>query len=69
VFIINTITKHQNENSNGYTYNNPVPLGKYQIRWDGKNATGVKLASSVYFYSIKGEDGMLKSGKIVLLSK
>jgi len=52
-----------------WDYNNPVPLGKYQIRWDGKNATGVKLASGVYFYSIKGEDGMLKSGKIVLLNK
>jgi len=50
-----------------WDYNNKVPLGKYLIVWDGKNAVGSKLPSGTYFYSIRGDNGVIKSGKIVLV--
>ncbi len=50
-----------------WDYNNSVPLGKYLIVWDGKNAAGTKLPSGTYFYSIRGDNGVIKSGKIVLV--
>jgi len=50
-----------------WDYNNSVPLGKYLIIWDGKNAAGSKLPSGTYFYSIKGDNTNIKTGKIILL--
>ena len=43
-----------------------VPEGKFQILWDGKNGYGEVLPAGVYWYSIKGENGTDRKGKIVL---
>lgn len=45
---------------------NPLPIGTYQISWDGKNYQGNQVSNGVYFYLLKGESGEGKSGKIVL---
>ncbi len=45
---------------------NLVPIGKYQVSWDGKDQMGQELPSGVYFYHLKDETGKNKSGKIVL---
>jgi hypothetical protein len=50
-----------------WDYNNSVPLGKYMIVWDGKNAAGSKLPSGTYFYAIKGDTHVIKNGKIVMV--
>jgi len=50
-----------------WDYNNPVPQGKYQIRWDGKNASGTQMPSGTYFYSIKSDASFIKTGKILLI--
>jgi hypothetical protein len=45
---------------------NLVNQGKLQMIWDGKDSSGVDLANGIYLYTIKGEFGEVKSGKIVL---
>ena len=45
---------------------NLVNQGKLQIIWDGKDSSGIDLANGIYLYTIKGEFGEVKSGKIVL---
>jgi hypothetical protein len=32
---------------------NSVPAGRYSIGWDGRDATGQKVASGVYYYRIQ----------------
>lgn len=44
-----------------------VPLGKYQVIWDGKDFAGAELNNGVYYYTIRGEDRGVKSGKIILI--
>jgi flagellar basal-body rod modification protein FlgD len=45
--------------------------GEYSIQWDGKNQSGVRVPSGVYFYQVsaKVDDGVLRSEvkKMVLL--
>ena len=40
---------------------------KFNIIWDGKDSYGSPLAAGIYFYSIQGENGNDKNGKIVLM--
>lgn len=47
--------------------NNWVSEGKFQINWDGKNSQGQALPSGVYFYTVQGEKGGFKSGKMSLI--
>ncbi len=44
-----------------------VPEGKFDIIWDGKDSNGSSLAAGVYYYSIQGEIGNEKKGKVVLM--
>lgn len=46
---------------------NLVAEGRFQIVWDGKDASGAALPAGVYGYCIRGENGEIKTGKIVLL--
>lgn len=45
---------------------NLINQGKLQIIWDGKDSSGTDLTNGIYLYSIKGELGEVKSGKIIL---
>lgn len=47
--------------------NTLVPEGKFQTHWDGRNTQGAASSSGIYWYSIQGENGGMKTGKIVLV--
>lgn len=44
-----------------------VPSGRFQIVWEGKDVHGNELPSGAYFYSIKGDKGTKKQGKLWLM--
>ena len=44
-----------------------VPAGIFQVIWDGQNNSGNALPSGMYWYRIRGENGGLKTGKIIHL--
>jgi flagellar hook assembly protein FlgD len=44
----------------------PVPEGKFEIIWDGRDSYGSNLPGGVYFYSIQGESGAIMTGKMIL---
>ncbi|MEI6817645.1 MAG: metallophosphoesterase [Bacteroidota bacterium] len=44
-----------------------VSEGKFQIVWDGADASGVEQPNGIYWYSIIGEKSGAKSGKMVLM--
>jgi hypothetical protein len=46
--------------------NQMVPEGKFQIHWDGRDDSGKVLSNGFYFYTIRGEKGGSKTGKVVL---
>lgn len=43
------------------------PAGAYTVRWDGRDANGRDLASGVYLYQLRTEDGHVESRKLALL--
>jgi len=43
-----------------------ISAGQYRAIWDGNNASGVKVSSGIYLFSIQGEKGLIKSGKILV---
>ena len=43
-----------------------LPAGKYQVKWDGRDALGRPVASGVYFYALRSGDLVL-SRKMLLL--
>jgi flagellar hook assembly protein FlgD len=43
-----------------------IPEGKFQINWEGKDGSGKLLSNGFYFYTIQGENGGSKTGKVVL---
>jgi flagellar hook assembly protein FlgD len=43
-----------------------LEAGSYSFEWDGRNATGLQVATGVYFCRATCEDGAA-SGKVVLL--
>ncbi|HAT73263.1 MAG TPA: hypothetical protein DCS63_10660 [Elusimicrobia bacterium] len=47
-------------------YSGPVPAGKGTVDWDGKNSTGGKAASGIYFVKTKGP-GLDKIVKIAIV--
>lgn len=44
-----------------------VPAGTHDLRWDGRDDQGRALASGAYTYRLAGHDGVLASGRVVLL--
>ena len=46
---------------------NMIDEGNYHIIWDGKDDAERDLDNGVYFYTLEGEKGSWKAGKIVLL--
>lgn len=46
---------------------NLVEAGKFQTYWNGNDDNGNALPSGTYIYTIQGENGELKSGKVVLV--
>jgi Zn-dependent metalloprotease len=47
-------------------YSGPVPAGKGTLDWDGKNSSGAKVASGIYFVKTKGP-GLDKIVKIAVV--
>ena len=45
----------------------PHAPGTYSVRWDGKDGSGLRLASGVYFYKIETGAGFRDSKKLILL--
>lgn len=43
-----------------------VSAGQYRAIWDGNTASGAKVSSGIYLFSIQGEKGLVKSGKILV---
>jgi len=43
-----------------------VPAGRYQVIWDGKSYSGADQPQGLYFYTITGDKGLRKTGKIIL---
>jgi hypothetical protein len=43
-----------------------VPVGKFQIVWDGRDGSGRVVPSGVYFWKILGSNGSTTSGKLIL---
>ncbi len=48
------------------TTGNYVNEGKFQVVWDGTNNGGGEVSNGAYFYKISGENGEIKSGKLLL---
>lgn len=48
------------------TAGNYVNEGKFQVVWDGTNNGGGEVSNGAYFYKISGENGEIKSGKLLL---
>lgn len=46
---------------------NLVQSGKFQIIWDGKGNAGEAVPAGIYWYHIRGENGRVKTGKILHL--
>ncbi len=46
---------------------NLIQAGKFQTFWNGKDDNGTALPNGTYIYTIQGENGALKSGKVVVL--
>jgi hypothetical protein len=44
-----------------------VPIGAYQIVWDGTDSKGTIVPSGTYFYQIKGKDGSASAKKMIFL--
>jgi flagellar hook assembly protein FlgD len=44
-----------------------TPAGIHSVRWDGKNADGIDVASGLYFYTINTEK--YRESKAMLLIK
>lgn len=43
------------------------PPGAYDARWDGREASGKRVAAGIYFISVRQSDGSTTSRKVVLL--
>ena len=41
--------------------------GTYTMRWDGRDAQGRELASGVYLYRLRTDQGQVETRKLVLL--
>jgi hypothetical protein len=41
--------------------------GAYTVRWDGRDAQGHELASGVYLYRLRTDQGRVETRKLVLL--
>jgi len=46
--------------------NKHKPVDKYSVRWDGRNGTGERVASGMYFYQLQVDD-FVSSKKMLLL--
>ncbi len=46
--------------------NEAVPPGEYRVEWDGKDDSGKKVVSGVYFYRLESS-GQSKTRKMILL--
>jgi flagellar hook assembly protein FlgD len=45
----------------------PVPVGQFQVTWDGHTDAGQAAPAGVYFYQVQGQRGGSGSGKVVLV--
>ena len=51
-----------------YSYTqNAVSMGKYKIRWNGKDSYGRSLSSGIYLYEFKAGDQFHQTKKMTLL--
>jgi hypothetical protein len=48
-------------------YSGSRGAGDYELRWDGRDDAGARMASGVYFLRVKPEDGVAVSRKLVLV--
>lgn len=47
---------------------NTVQLpGQYDIRWNGKDASGNNIASGVYYYNLSSDKGFSETKKMLLV--
>jgi hypothetical protein len=44
-----------------------LPISNSQVTWDLKNESGEKVASGIYMYILKADDGSKKTGKVVVI--
>ena len=47
--------------------NEEQSIGRYQVRWDGKDQNGVPVSSGIYFVNLLTDMGRSKTKKVMLM--